>query len=431
MSIRRLIPVILLASMFGYGCQKAEEAPVEAPVEAPAEAAAEVAPTSDPACVGVFEAGTAETIKIGDVEWELNGATLKQITENKEGELRIGVLTDIKDASEGNIANLKKFAKWFTAKKVNFVVVAGDTGENAGDIVKALSTLAELNVPVLNIIGNRENIHCFDKALATLKETSPNFFNLNQIRLVDTGIADIVSMPGYFNPSFIHADKGCPYYPADVAATGEIVAKADSKVILVSHGSFKQDGAEGIDRTSENANVGDPELTKLVKEKAIPFGIFGNIHEAGGRAVNFEGTKVLAQGEAFDALYLNAGPVDSVRWTMNDESTSDGMAALMTVKDGKASYEIKRCKGVETAAAAPAAKPDVKEGKKAGKPTKASPKKKMMKAGSMEKAMGATAAEKAAVAPTTGEKAKVGGAKKLKKSMRKAKRKSRVKIPGK
>jgi len=156
---------------------------------------------------------------------------------------------------------------------------------------------------------------------------------------------DIVSMPGYFNASYIHADDGWAYSAEDVAQLGPIVAACDSPALLISHGGPKQEGEQAIDRTAEGSNVGDPALTELIKTHKIPFGVFGNIHEAGGRATDLAGNQVLAQGQPHASLYLNPGPADGVAWMMNDKSESLGMAAVMTVKDGKASYVVHRLGG--------------------------------------------------------------------------------------
>lgn len=344
MKLRSILAVGVTAVGF-IACEAEEPTPAAEPAK-PAAAEApkpEPKPTSHPDCVGPVTTGTAETVKVNGVTWELNGSTLTwKAPVKKNATLTLGVVTDIKENTEENVENLRAFLKWFKKNKVDAIVVAGDTGENQAQIEGALTVLAEAKVPVLDIIGNREGKAAHKAAHAAVRAKFPHVFDMNVVRRVDTPAADLVSMPGYFNRSFIHNEDGCAYYAEDVAAMSEIVKASDSPVILLSHGGPRQDGAEGIDRTSEGANVGDPELANAIDTLKIPFGIFGNIHEAGGRATNAKGTEVLKPGPFHPALYLNPGPADGVRWTMNDKTESVGMAAVMTVKDGKAKYSVMR-----------------------------------------------------------------------------------------
>jgi hypothetical protein len=57
---------------------------------------------------------------------------------------------------------------------------------------------------------------------------------------------------------------------------------------------------------------------------------------------------LVAQGTLSTQLLLNPGPADSIRWPMNDKTESVGMAAVMTIAGGKASYKVERMKA-ETA----------------------------------------------------------------------------------
>jgi Icc-related predicted phosphoesterase len=340
--------VALALCAAGYiGCK---EKPAEPPPPPPPPPKAEPVPPkpapepqSDPDCVGPVATGTAEAKKIGDQSWELNGSTLKLAAYGKKGTLTLGVVSDIKEDSPENLENLKAFAAWFKKEKADVIVVAGDTGLAEGQIEAALGVLAGVGVPVFNIVGNREGKALYKASMAKASAAHANIFDLNRIRRVDTPVVDLVSMPGYFNPAFIHAEDGCAYYPKDLTALGELVATCDSPVVLVSHGGPKQEGENGIDRSAEGEHVGDPGLAALLKDKNIPFGIFGNIHEAGGKATDVTGATVLPQDKPQKQLYLNPGPTDGVRWAMNDKTESVGMAALVTFNDkGEARYKIKR-----------------------------------------------------------------------------------------
>jgi hypothetical protein len=90
------------------------------------------------------------------------------------------------------------------------------------------------------------------------------------------------------------------------------------------------------------ATRGDPGFTAVIRAAKLPFGIFSHIHEAGGRATGRTGRVWLEQGKKYDTLFLNPGPADGVRWGMNDGSASVGMAAVMAIGRGAASYEVLR-----------------------------------------------------------------------------------------
>ncbi len=338
-TLRKLSPIVLAALL---GCQKTEEPKAPEAAPAPAAPKAEAKPATDPDCVGPITAGTPETITIGATTWELAGSTLTEKSARKGDTLVVGAVTDIKEDSAENMANLKELAKWFKENKVDVIVNNGDTGETEAQIVNSLTVLAEVGVPVLSIIGNREGRKVHKAALTAVRQKFPNVFNLVAVRRVDTAVADFISMPGYHNPNYIHAEDGCMYTAEDAQSLVELARASNSPVVLISHGPPKMDGPDGLDRTSEGDNVGDPAVAKVIAEQRIPFGIFGNIHEAGGKATDLMGKTVLAQNTMVDALYLHPGPADGVRWVMNDKSESLGMAAILTIKGKQASYQIKR-----------------------------------------------------------------------------------------
>lgn len=309
------------------------------------------APLAPRTCIAPNATGPEEKIQIGERTWVRTGTTLTLATPH-QGPWVMGALTDIKENSPENLENLAAFTAWFAEKGADAIIVAGDSGLNAKEIAGSLEVLAKSQRPVFVIAGNREGQGDYHAALDKLRASYPNVFDLGEIRRVDTPSVDIVSLPGYFNPNYIHADDGCRYSQADVDALATFVSAANSPVVLVTHGGPKQSGELAIDRTAEGENVGDPMLTAAIQKHAIPFGIFGNIHEAGGRATDLAGKRVLEPNEPHPALYLNPGPADGVRWRMNDGSESVGLAALMTVAEGKASYEIFRVGGQKLAAKA-------------------------------------------------------------------------------
>ena len=87
---------------------------------------------------------------------------------------------------------------------------------------------------------------------------------------------------------------------------------------------------------SEGQNVGDPRLLPLLQR--APFGVFGQVWESGGRGIDGKG-KPVAPGVESDRLYLNPGAADRTPWPMADGTTASGLAALLTIRAKKASWE--------------------------------------------------------------------------------------------
>lgn len=294
------------------------------------------------ACVGDINTADAKTLKVAGQTWTRNGSTLSLASKPGKGPLKIGAITDIKEDSEKNLKNLEVIANWFKKRNVDLVVVAGDTGESAEQMQAALGQLAALKMPIFHIIGNRAGYSEYSKAMQALAKKHENIFDLSEIRRVDLPQADLISLPGYYDANFIHAKDGCQYSKEHVAELAQLFDAADSPVVMISHGPPRQKGPKAIDRTHEKSNVGDPDLASALKEHDVKLGIFGNVHEAGGRATDLSGKRKRKQGKLYTSLFLNPGPADGVLWQMNDDSQSAGMAAMMTIRGKKAGYRIKR-----------------------------------------------------------------------------------------
>ncbi|MBL8954122.1 MAG: hypothetical protein JNK82_25320, partial [Myxococcaceae bacterium] len=62
------------------------------------------------------------------------------------------------------------------------------------------------------------------------------------------------------------------------------------------------------------------------------------------------------EGTASKTLFLAAGPADTMKWSMNDGTTSFGMAQVISVKGDQASFKVMRAKQMTAAEKAEAAK---------------------------------------------------------------------------
>lgn len=333
-----------------------------APDATPAKPTAPDAPkVSDPACVGRPASAPEEKLTIGAATYLRKGSTIAlEGAGDADDEWVLGQITDVKDHNPDNAANLKAVVDWMVSQKVDAIAVTGDLGETADSVEKVLRDVAVAKVPVLAIVGNRECKDHFTKGVAAAQKDLPQIINMNTVRVFNTDDVSVVSMPGYYNRAYLHCADGCEYMPEDVRALPEVAKAATAPVrVLISHGPPLQTGALAIDRIHEGANVGDPTLTEVMQAnpQLFPFGLFGNIQEAGGYATDLAGQARVAQDTYVDAFVLNPGPLDAVRWVMLDNTESVGMAGLVKFKGKQAMYQIHRLRPGETKPADPAAAP--------------------------------------------------------------------------
>ena len=348
MKSKNLLLVSLSAGLLCFSCKKQEAPPTkEVQKPKPQQAAEPVKPatkSTSSSCLKPWSTkGPVEKFTAGAYQITTQGGQLTATSTPTSESFIIGVIADIKESNPENLANLQKYTDHFTAKKVQAILLPGDIGDSKEQIEEILNQLAETKLPILTLMGNREGQAAYNSAIKAAKAKYAGIIDLNHYRAATFDHAAIVSVPGYHNKIYIHARDGCHYTPEDVDATKAIAQSVEQKTrLLVSHGPPRQDGPLALDRTLEEANVGDPELQNLLSETNIPFGIFANIHEAGGHATTQGGEKRVPPGEFVETFYLNPGPADSVRWAMNDQTESIGMVAIVEIKGTKAQYSIYR-----------------------------------------------------------------------------------------
>ena len=285
----RPISAVLLASA-ALAVSACPSKPAEQPPAPPPVAAVVPKAVSNPLCIGKFESAPEEKIEIAGKSYVRKGSTLTQETIDADDEFVIGQVSDIKDHTPENAANLKAAFEWMKAEKVDAIALTGDLGESAESVQRVVEDAAATGLPVLAIVGNRECAADFDNGVKAAQVKFKNVINLNQVRVVNFDDLSIVSMPGYFNKSYIHCADGCEYTADDVKSLPEVAKATTAPVrLLISHGPPLQSGPLAIDRIHEGANVGDPALSEVMKGGLFAFGIFGNIQEAGGYATNLAG----------------------------------------------------------------------------------------------------------------------------------------------
>lgn len=299
-------------------------------------------PSADPVCMAAWKPeGEAVSIEASGRTFSRTGTKLVESSTDEDNKAVLGVLANIKEDTPQNLKNVEAALAYFKDKGVDTIVVVGDLGETQSQIENGMKAVAATGLPVFTIIGNREKKSDYAAALKALSAAHSNVVDLNQVRLAQLDDVALVSIPGYYDKAYIHAEEGCQYFPADLENTKLAISAAAGKpVVLVSHGPPKQEGSEALDRTLEDANVGDANLSKLIEEAGVKFGLFSNIQEAGGRATDASGKTLINPNTAMEALFVNPGAIDAVSWEMNNGSRSVGMATVVTLDGGKASYEV-------------------------------------------------------------------------------------------
>jgi len=255
------------------------------------------------------------------------------------GHLTLGVLGGLKDASDENVAHLRRLVGLLRARGAEAFVAAGDVGDNLDEQLVLLGLLAETKAPVLVVAGNREVRSELDAAEADLRKRGGRILDLSHTRAVDLGDAVVVGLPGTMDRRLVHADGACVYVQKDIdAVAGFLDRHGGAPVVLAMAVPPRGKGKDALD-VSEGQNVGDPRIVPLLTARRAPFGIFGQVWESGGRAIDGTGAPV-ARGQQSEQLYLNAGAADRTKWPMSDGSVIAGQAAVLSLQGRRASVEI-------------------------------------------------------------------------------------------
>jgi hypothetical protein len=255
-----------------------------------------------------------------------------------QGQIRIGVMAGLKEADEENVAHLRRLVAELKRRGAEVLVADGDLGDNPDEQETLLGTLTESGLPVLAVAGNREVRSDLDAAEGELRKKGAKILDLSHTRVVDLGDAVVAGLPGAFERRQLHSDGACIYVQKDIDALAGALERTSAPVLLVAAVPPRGQEGKGLD-VSEGQNVGDPRLAALLKR--AQFGIFGQVWESGGRAVDAKGAPV-RPGVESDQLYLNPGAADRTPWPMNDGTTVAGQAALLTIRGRRGSWESVR-----------------------------------------------------------------------------------------
>jgi len=299
------------------GCRE-RAVPPATPPPAPIPARPLSTVRSDAACAAPFDApGAREKLRAA------------------AGQLKIGVLAGLKDADEENVASLRKLVAELKTRGAEVLIADGDLGDNPDEQETLLGVLTESGLPVLAVAGNREVRSELDAAEAELRKKGARIVDLSHTRVVELGDATIVGLPGAFERRQLHSEGACVYVQRDIDAVAAALDRLPPPVVLVAAVPPRGQDGRALD-VSEGQNLGDPRLAPLLQK--APFGIFGQVWESGGRAVDRKGAPV-PPGTDVDQLYLNPGAADRTPWPLADGGTVAGQAAILTVRGRKAAWE--------------------------------------------------------------------------------------------
>jgi hypothetical protein len=291
-------------------------------------------------CIGDYtEEGPAHTLTFGGTSWTRKGGRLDASLGG--GSVTLGLIADIKRADDDTLKNLESFVTQYRAAGIKALLIAGDTSETAAGIQDALGVLAKLDVPILIIPGNRESQGRYRQAMRVVTKAHENVIDGTRTRLVDTNRFSVVTLPGYYDPKYVHAKDGCLYDASHLEDLKAIAAKAGGRPrILLTHGPPRAAGKTAIDFADAGANVGDPALSALLAGGLFQVGVYANLHETGGRAARGNLKTSVKPGSWVPDIHLITGSANAMPWDMLDGSTSEGMAGLLDIKGSKVRYRV-------------------------------------------------------------------------------------------
>lgn len=281
-------------------------------------------------------------LELAGKKYRHDGSTLTVESPDPDREVVIGVMSAIKDVSEFTRKNVEESLRWFRSNEVEWVVVNGDIAIEELDLEDVIEILGQSGMPTLIVLGNSESRSSFARAYGSRADKYPNLVNGTFVRKIVADDAEFWTLPGYFEKGFVYQGAGCRYESEDIELLESFTPAGEAPVVLISHGPPAGKGKAALDAVTDGSHVGDPQMASLIAGKKIPFGLFGHILESGGRAVKSDMKSPVKPKTKSKTLHLNAGSVAGDPWGMNDGQTSYGMAMIVTIDGGKASYEVKR-----------------------------------------------------------------------------------------
>lgn len=295
-------------------------------------------------CPGPFDSlKKPVTLSLGGKNYVHSGYRLEVQSPDTDTTVKLGIIGAIKDTTPATKENVKETLAWFKEAGVEWVVANGDLALEEFDLEEVLDQLGQSGFPVLVVLGNAESKGSFARAYAERAKKYPNLINGVLVRQIIADDVELWTMPGYFDRKFAHQGATCTYQEEEAKLTLDTLKPAGKgPLALVSHGPPRCKGKNGLDVIPTGENKGDELLNTIITKANVPFGFFGHILEAGGRAVGKDLATPVKPNTESAQLYLNAGALSGDPWGMLDGSSSYGMAMLVTINGSKAKYELKK-----------------------------------------------------------------------------------------
>lgn len=274
---------------------------------------------------------------IGNNLYSFSANTIIQKTKDPDKSITFGIIADM----HGNTDNVRYFISEFVNRNINGILVPGDLVEHyrnskddATEFKEILTQLSKVDLPVFIITGNHDKVSEYEAVLQSLN--AKNLINMNQFRIADLDDADIIAIPGYHDSRFT-VDGGHVITPIDYELVKQKAGLLKDPRILLVHSPPRSERDGGIDQIFSGAHVGDEKLNALLKETGIEILVCGHIHESGGVAED-ENSTFIPQKKVVQHMRLNAAPASSFK--MLDGSTTQGLAAILTISEEGFFYEI-------------------------------------------------------------------------------------------
>ncbi len=174
--------------------------------------------------------------------------------------MKLGAFADTNGTAAATMANLRRLARVFSQEHVDAVLALGDLGANEDEIAAVLTAVGtSAKVPLLALAGEREPEGAFHAAVKRVHDAGIDVIDLVDVRLVDTGEIDIVSVPGY---PFSH--KGCHYSAPDLDGAARLVAGRSHARVVVGHTPPRGHGVGSVDWAFGDVNAGDAAMGALL-----------------------------------------------------------------------------------------------------------------------------------------------------------------------
>lgn len=277
-----------------------------------------------------------DSIPINGDLYSVSGDSIVQLTDthSNEGCIRLAVVSGIQgivDCAERSAAGLKE------ERNIRAIIITGNSYLNGklfgyqthatpeDDIkrmVAALTPYARLGLPIFIVPGNHEEKAVYDGAIAELRKSFPNVFDINGITVDGKGF-NLVGLGGYYDPMFT-AKGGFLLHGSDYKkALKQLLAfkKQGEPTVFVTYCPPKAEGP--LDALKGMGHVGDEGNREIMNDRSLENIIIVSSSVNGGDTKSsnefWAGTAITAGPVSNDKTYdltidKEGSTFDSLKW---------------------------------------------------------------------------------------------------------------------